>query len=40
MTIRQPLGKYPSLQSVPLPPPVHLPLDVVSVLLEERQIEP
>jgi hypothetical protein len=39
LTIRQPMGKYPSLQSVPLPPPVQLPMDVVSLLLEERQVE-
>ena len=39
LTVREPAGKYPSLQRVPLPPPVQLPFDVVSLLLEERQVE-
>jgi prevent-host-death family protein len=34
---RRPLGRYASLQRVPLPPPVDAGRDVVEILLEERQ---
>jgi len=37
LTIRLPRGASPSLQHVPLPPPLKLELDVVDLLLEERQ---
>ena len=39
LVIRRPLGKYKSLQRVPLPPPLELDFDVVALLLEERQGE-
>jgi len=39
LRIRHPLGKYRSLQRIPLPPPLKLGVDVVSLLLEERQGE-
>ena len=39
LKVRAPLGKYPSLQKVPLPPPLRLDIDIVSLLLEERQLE-
>ncbi len=34
---RKPLGRYPSLQRVPLPAPLDAGIDVVDMLLEERQ---
>jgi antitoxin (DNA-binding transcriptional repressor) of toxin-antitoxin stability system len=37
LKIRRPLRRVPSLQSVPLPPPVKLDIDPVELLLEERQ---
>ncbi len=37
LRVRQPLGRAPSLQEVPLPPPIHLDGDIVELLLEERQ---
>ena len=39
LTVRAPLGRYPSLQKVPLPPPLKLDIDIVDLLLEERQLE-
>ena len=39
LTFRAPLGTYPSLQKVPLPPPLRLDMDIVDLLLEERQLE-
>jgi len=39
LTVRRPLRKSPSLQGVPLPPPLRLAVDVVEVLLEDRQGE-
>ena len=39
LRVRQPLRKFPSLQQVPLPPPLKLKVDVVSLLLEDRQQE-
>jgi prevent-host-death family protein len=39
LVIRQPMGRYPSLQEVPLPAPLRLDVDIVDVLLEERQGE-
>jgi len=38
LVVRQPLGEAPSLQQVPLPPPLKLDVDVVALLLEERQL--
>jgi prevent-host-death family protein len=35
--VRPPRGRYPSLQRVPLPPPLRIKGDVVDVLLEDRQ---
>ena len=39
LLVREPLRQAPSLQQVPLPPPLKLDLDVVALLLEERQLE-
>jgi prevent-host-death family protein len=39
LQIRKPVRRSPSLQSVPLPPPLKSKIDVVVVLLEERQGE-
>lgn len=39
LVVREPLGEAPSFQQVPLPPPLNLDLDVVTLLLEERQLE-
>jgi len=39
LRVRPPRGRYPSLQRVPLPPPLKLERDVVDLLLEERQEE-
>lgn len=39
LKIRHPLRRYPSLQRVPLPRPLKLKIDVVDLLLEERQGE-
>jgi prevent-host-death family protein len=36
---RRPMRKHPSLQSVPLPPPLQLEFDIVDVLQAERQGE-
>jgi len=36
LVIREPRRAYKSLGAVPLPPPAHLDVDVVDVLLEER----
>jgi prevent-host-death family protein len=33
---RGPVGKYPTLQKVPLPPPMKRSVDIVAVLREER----
>ncbi len=37
LRVREPLARYPSLREVPLPPPLPLDLDVVDLLMEERQ---
>jgi prevent-host-death family protein len=39
LTIRRPAGRSPSLQGVPLPPPLRLSMDVVEYLVAERQGE-
>jgi len=39
LTIRKPLHRRRTVQSVPLPPPLKLDIDVVELLLEERQGE-
>ena len=39
LVVRRPLRRYPSLQRVPLPPPLKLKVDIVELLLEERQGE-
>ena len=39
LTVREPLGRYPSIQKVPLPPPLKIEIDVVDLLLAERQVE-
>lgn len=39
LEVRGPLGRSSSLQEVPLPPPLKLKVDVVDLLLEERQGE-
>ena len=36
---RRPKRKHPSIQSVPLPPPLRLEFDIVDLLQEERQGE-
>jgi prevent-host-death family protein len=38
LSVREPLGRR-RLQRVPLPPPLKLKLDVVALLLEERQVD-
>lgn len=37
LIVRVPLRRYPNLQAVPLPPPLALDIDVVDLLMEERQ---
>jgi prevent-host-death family protein len=37
LVVRQPLRKYRSLQRVPIPPPLKLDIDIVSLLIEERE---
>jgi len=39
LTIRKPLRRRRSIQSVPLPKPLKLDIDIVDLLLEERQGE-
>ncbi len=39
LTVRKPVSGTPSLQKVPLPPPLRLHRDIVELLLEERQSE-
>jgi antitoxin (DNA-binding transcriptional repressor) of toxin-antitoxin stability system len=39
LSVRRRLGRSPSLQRVPLPPPLRIGLDVLEILLEERQAE-
>jgi prevent-host-death family protein len=39
LRVRPPVGKYGSIQKVPLPPPQALSRDIVDYLLEERQGE-
>jgi prevent-host-death family protein len=39
LRVREPHGRARTLQKVPLPPPLKLDLDVVDLLLEERQGE-
>jgi len=39
LTIRRPSAGSPGLHGVPLPPPLPRPIDVVALLLEERQSE-
>lgn len=40
LIVRKPVPGAPSLQQVPLPPPLRLHRDIVALLLEERQSEP
>jgi len=37
LIVREPVGHSPSLQRVPLPPPLKLEIDVVDLLLEDRR---
>ncbi len=37
LVVRAPAGHLPSLQRVPLPPPLKIGIDVVDLLLEDRQ---
>ena len=37
LNVRRPLPASPRLQKVPLPPPLDVPIDVVALLLEDRQ---
>ena len=39
LTIRRPARTSPPLHRVPLPPPLKIEIDVVDLLLEERQAE-
>jgi prevent-host-death family protein len=39
LAVREPLGRYAKPSDVPLPPPLPLELDIVDLLLEERQRE-
>ncbi len=39
MQLRRPLERYRMLKDVPLPPPLGLDVDIVELLLEERQGE-
>ena len=39
LQVRAPHPKYPKLPQIPLPPPLRLRQDIVSLLLEERQVE-
>jgi len=36
LTVRPPEGRYPSLAAVPLPPPLPLSIDAVSLLMQDR----
>jgi prevent-host-death family protein len=37
LIVREPAGHSPSLQRVPLPPPLKLRIDIVDLLLEDRR---
>lgn len=37
LEVREPHLRYPSVQEVPIPPPLKIDVDVVDLLLEERQ---
>lgn len=37
LKVREPLRRWPSLQGVPLPPPLKMKVDIVDLLLEDRQ---
>ena len=37
--VRKPAPGSPTLQEVPLPPPLDLDLDIVELLLKERQVD-
>ncbi len=39
LTVRRPAGRSPTLQRVPLPPPLRIRVDVVEYLVAERQGE-
>ena len=39
LRVRRPLGHYPSLQRVPLPPPLKAGVDIAELLRQERQGE-
>lgn len=39
LAVREPVTRYGSLESIPLPPPLALPVDAVDLLLEERRRE-
>ena len=36
LTVRAPLGRYPSLQQVPLPPRLGLDIDIADLRLQDR----
>ena len=40
LRFRRPRGRHPSLQKVPLPPPLRLKTDPVALLLEDRGEDP
>ncbi len=40
LSVRAPLPGAPKLHQVPLPPPLKLETDIVSLLLQERESEP
>lgn len=37
LNVRRPLPDAPKLHEIPLPPPLDLPIDIVSLLLEDRR---
>lgn len=39
LIIREPLSTYLTLGDIPLPPPAHLGVDVVELLLEDRRAD-
>ncbi len=38
VAVRAPLGKYPSVQEVPLPPRLGLDIDIVDLRLQDRRL--
>lgn len=39
LVVRSPAPDAPALQDVPLPPPLDIDIDIVELLLEERQVD-